>query len=85
MFISALINVESFKDETGILNQLSIMAAYATIFLLVTIPLQMTFSLIEDYRRLAVNELKEEYPILLEEVPANRLSAVLYYPLFFLR
>ena len=85
MFISALINVESFKDETGILNQLSIMAAYATIFLLVTIPLQMTFSLIEDYRRLAVNKLKEEYPILLEEVHANRLSAVLYYPLFFFR
>ena len=83
--VSVILNIEAFEEESGALNQLSICSAYLTLLLLVGIPLQLTFSLLEDYRMLPTDLIKKEYPILLEEVNASKLSGVLYYPFFFLR
>ena len=39
VLLSAIINIETFASRTGVLNQISIVAAYVAFFLFVSIPL----------------------------------------------
>ena len=85
VLVSALINVETFCEDTDAVNQVSIFAAYLTLFVFIGFPVQISFDLFADSRKLLAQDLKANYPVLLHEVLAHKRSSVLYYPLFFLR
>ena len=83
MLISGFLCIEAPPDETSLFYLISIVTTYIILFIFISIPVQMTFMLLEDFYILSAEELNDSYPILLEEVHTDRLSAVLFYPFFF--
>ena len=89
--IAALINLETVGNDSGVLVTFSIFLAYLVIFVFVSVPMQMTFCMLEDFIKRPEEEtlierekrLKASYAILFEEVKTYRMSQVLYYPIYF--